>query len=1013
MFIFSIKLVIAFFLIATNANAQPLCPSESITDRILENELSKLTSQQKALQTIQKGKENQYFIIQTLFPINLEDDQALFDYQKEIESILKNRNAHPESLVSIVACQDQLTVEQNNDLNKARSHYQTVLREQLQILKLPEVERVALLNPKWERIVSLLQDPKLNLRLIQLGIEQAERQTEREKLLAQKDLTSAEFVSKYYELQEELFLLKISFLLQLKQTQNRTIQNINTLDEAFEKLNSSEKWQPQLSVNLNLLINPLWRDFVSRSLNSYQLEEQVPSFTPIQELTVLMDENEQQEQMLLSLIENQEEVLALRHQIIEENHRSNLELLLKASLVRSLYLKKSREFNNTKITDWEPSTYEDLKKELKVIPHRFSALIYHKILEFKHKFTFRQNSWTIIFKDVLTFLFIILIPYLAWAGINKVSKLLDQAKENIILKSNLKTTNLKLAIWIGRLNPFIPWVVGIVGLELIDQITAGTAFEELSTLTPYLKFFFFYRIFRRIVVLLLTQMTSIGSLSLSRENRVKINSSAKNVALFTLIIFVIMHTIESVVGQGLIYVLALYLIKIISLLMGFIVAHQWRHEAARLLQLEISPYSSIDVEGLIRKKKSLFLSLPLIIITVLVMLSMMALRWGSEFDLSKRFSAKLFRRKLESAEKNLDHFDDEMPEDYKKCFDNSEDVNQSIMFKYRQDVIQEIRAEINEWFEEKTDEHSLALYGEAGIGQSSLLKIIEKSYPNLKVINVTLTGKFSNKGQLQRYLGELLDVNLEKGLSELVSSDEKREPTLVLIDKCHQMFLSEVGGFEAFREFLDIINAQTKNIFWCSTFNIYSWQYLNRVYGKNHYFRTIKKIQPWTEEDIRSMILERHELSGFKISYQDILKAAKTSDDNATVDFVETKFFRLLWEQSNGNPKTAIELWFSALKYIKPNKLKVGLPYSFRPKILNELQDDASFVFHEILKHGDLTFSELKAVLNMGDGIIQYALKLGLENDLLDRTRGGRYSVNSLMQPVLINSLRKKNLIYG
>lgn len=991
-------------------SSQTICPNDTQIETAITQEISNLELQNNAFSELKSHGPTHLFILQTLFKISLEDDQEIANYTKELEKKIANRKLIATNLQAINECAEQLSTYHLNQLSKANKLYRSLLNNQLKFLELSEDERAGYMDPQSERLIYYLKDTDLNQNLIALALEYSQRKEQLKQIFTDTDGKGKELRETITQTFYDLYYQKRSFLLQLKQIQVRKDQNTKTLNEALEKLETSNSWKAEHNVNLNMLINPMWRDLVSRSLNSYQLEQQLPAIKSLEEMGNLVTNQKKLEFETLyqDLNTFQQKLLNLRHQIISQNHQTNLELLLSASAIRSEYLSKSRADNSSSVIRWSKNELEDLIKELKIIPHRFSALFYHKILEFKHKFSLRQNGWVEIIKDLFTFIILFLIPFLVWIGINKISKYFDKIKENLIMQSD----GTMLAIWIGRLNPFIPWVVGILGLEIFDSIALQTAFEDLLTLTPYFKFYFYYRIFRRVVVLLLTQMTSIGSINLSREHRLKINTSAKKVALFTLIAFVIVHTIESVVGQGLIFSLTMNLIKLVSLIMAFSVAYQWRFESARLLQLELGPYWSFDLDKFLNKKRSILISPPLIIITIFLMFLMMVLRWGSEFDLSKRLSAKLFRRKLEGAERDLDHFDDALPDDYRKCFIDNE-MNQSLMYKYRQDIIKDIKSEIDEWFEEQSDEHSLALYGESGIGKSSLLKIIEKSYPQLKVINVELTGKFTNKGQLQRFLGELLEINLENGLTELVQSDEKRQPTLVLIDKCHQMFLSHVGGFEAFTEFLDIINAQTKNIFWCATFNVYSWQYLNNVYGKNHYFRSIKKINAWSEDDIRAMILERHELSGFKISYQDILNAAKTSDDNATVDFVETKFFRLLWEQSNGNPKTAIELWFSALKYIKPDKLRVGLPYSFRPKILNEMQDDASFIFHEILKHGDLTHSEINAVLNMGDGIIQYALKLGLENDLLIRSKGGRYSVNAIMQPLLIKSLRKKNLIYG
>ena len=63
-----------------------------------------------------------------------------------------------------------------------------------------------------------------------------------------------------------------------------------------------------------------------------------------------------------------------------------------------------------------------------------------------------------------------------------------------------------------------------------------------------------------------------------------------------------------------------------------------------------------------------------------------------------------------------------------------------------------------------------------------------------------------------------------------------------------------------FYEFLDMISSQ-KRIF-ITTWNLYSWKYLNEAFGLGRYFPVQIIIPPFEKEDLKPIILERYRKRG-------------------------------------------------------------------------------------------------------------------------------------------------------
>ncbi len=64
------------------------------------------------------------------------------------------------------------------------------------------------------------------------------------------------------------------------------------------------------------------------------------------------------------------------------------------------------------------------------------------------------------------------------------------------------------------------------------------------------------------------------------------------------------------------------------------------------------------------------------------------------------------------------------------------------------------------------------------------------------------------------------------------------------------------GGFDIFYEFLDMISSQER--IFVTTWNLYTWKYLNEAFGLERYFPVQIFIPAFSKEDLRLFILKRY-----------------------------------------------------------------------------------------------------------------------------------------------------------
>ncbi len=683
-------------------------------------------------------------------------------------------------------------------------------------------------------------------------------------------------------------------------------------------------------------------------------------------------------------------------------------ILVEAGKLRS----QLAERNNKNILD--SLSWQDIKREIKIVPYRFTGIFYSKIVDIRQKLRLGFNGIGLIVRDLFMLLIIILIPFGLKRVFERIATSLDQVR-NSILQDRKSSGLLKaLAIWIQRLKPFIPWMFWYITLVIGEKILLSTVLAEVAALFPYFRYFVLYKVFRRLVMLFLTSLSARSDKFLSKDIKIKATATAKSLGQFAFISFVILHAVDSIVSKGIIYEVLLLVIKVLALLQVWRWSTKWSQETSHAIRGNLTSNTLKIFNKIDSTLPKFIVAFPWIIFSLVIEAFKLIQSLGSDFDLSKRLSAQVFKRQLENVEELAEEVDSsKLPAEYIELFPSGVTEDEALLIEPDDGILEQISKEVEEWKSGKSDEHSIAIFGDKGSGKSTALLQLSVKNKDIRVVGADIPSKLLTRDEVLKFFGNLIQADLTDGGRSLVELDKELEPTLILLDETQNLFLSKVGGFEAYKTLLELISTRTNNIFWVASFNRYSWAFLNAVFGKNQQFRAVVKVRPWKDEDIKTLIMTRHKKGSYELSFDAILQAVGNSRVEDAAAAIESKFFKLLWEQSGGNPRAAQELWISSLLRIRSKTLRVGLPDDPELSVLSDLSDDALFVYSALIRHENLSTNEMVEVTDLPEGTVRYALRLGLENEFLNRTENGRYRVVADSQRKLITYLRKRNFIYG
>lgn len=686
-------------------------------------------------------------------------------------------------------------------------------------------------------------------------------------------------------------------------------------------------------------------------------------------------------------------------------------LLLKAGVERAKNLQACLAVNCAHVIKLTDDFLYDLIRELKIIPYRLLALGSSKSVEINELLDSGLEGWVTLVKQLFILFFVFSLPFAFYYFAHGLSQRIEKFRAQLLHSSNLSyERRTRLALWILRINPYIKWLLMYAFVDLAHGSLSQSKLAELAFIIPFLKIYFIYRISQILLHSLFSYLFQRGGLESFGEKKVKIDRSVRRISRIIFIEVIVLTAAEDLVRKAIIYTLLSQFVLYFNILFGLIEARKWKEEIWSLSDNTLPDWALSYVKKYKEGFLSLFITPTVAAISLVLIFIHFLTDWLFNFDFFKRIHSEIFKKRLQDASKKAHQSKSGgIPREYKDFFSLDHLMEKEAFVASEEDYLKQILSHIDRWIKKEIEEDGFVLLGGKGIGKSVLLEKVFENLPceNKKLISVP--PKITSKTSLFSFLSQQLGAEVQN-INDILEYDKSlKEPQINLFDNAQNLFLGTPHGFDAYEALLDIVNLQTTKLFWFFTFNKRSWDHLQGIFGSNHIFGKVLEIKPWSDIEVQQLILKRHNLSGYRIEFDHVIKAFQNEMNEGPQ--LETQFFRLLWGQARGNPRAAMTLWLSSLRMIGDKHLKVGVPEFKKVRGLSEADDDTLFVYAAIVRHENLSLKELLMVTHIKESSVKRAIKFGEDFGIIENQKS-RFRITPSTQYSVNSFLLGKNFIY-
>ncbi|MFH5831480.1 hypothetical protein [Halalkalibaculum sp. DA384] len=315
---------------------------------------------------------------------------------------------------------------------------------------------------------------------------------------------------------------------------------------------------------------------------------------------------------------------------------------------------------------------------------------------------------------------------------------------------------------------------------------------------------------------------------------------------------------------------------------------------------------------------------------------------------------------------------------------------------------------------------SIAIVGERGSGKTAYLNMaLNDVLAETHRSHITISKTIWTREHCITLLCEQLDLKKTDSVEGIIGALNRRtKRNIVVVEALQNLYLRSLNGYEALKTLLYIITETKDSIFWIVTCSSYAWHFLQKTSSVADYFSHVIRSDDLSREQIKSVILKRHEASGYDL----VFEADETQQKNRAYrklldreqeaqQYLEDQYFEKLSKLAEGNASIAMIFWLRSIRdfddthfYIRPLEVT-------SVELVEDLTPDILFTLAAMVLHDTLTPQQLSRVLLFNEQESKLMLSRLKSRGLLNQS-GPNYSLNQLMYRQVVNVLKQRNIIH-
>ncbi|MDR8391222.1 hypothetical protein NC796_08740 [Aliifodinibius sp. S!AR15-10] len=358
----------------------------------------------------------------------------------------------------------------------------------------------------------------------------------------------------------------------------------------------------------------------------------------------------------------------------------------------------------------------------------------------------------------------------------------------------------------------------------------------------------------------------------------------------------------------------------------------------------------------------------------------------------------------------------ELPYIYRRLFNFSADTDRRFYVTMNENFNMLSRAYEN-W--QSGFPATFAVMGEKGSGKSTYLNFaLDEVFPKAKTTRIVLGETYSTKEEVVKLLGEALGMNKSNSVDAIIASLKRRKKQIIVVEALQNLYLRNLNGYGGLETLLYIISETKDNIFWITSCSSYAWHFLQKTLSVADYFSHILKSDNLTDEQIKSVIMKRHEASGYELVFEpgesqnkDRAYRKLLDKEEEAQEYLRDSYFEKLAALAQGNASIAMIFWVRSIRaysdthfYIKPLEVT-------ELELVEELTPEILFPLSAMVLHDSLTPSQLSKILQLNEQESRLILTRLKTRGLLQQN-DSQYTLNHLMYRQVVKVLKERNIIH-
>lgn len=356
---------------------------------------------------------------------------------------------------------------------------------------------------------------------------------------------------------------------------------------------------------------------------------------------------------------------------------------------------------------------------------------------------------------------------------------------------------------------------------------------------------------------------------------------------------------------------------------------------------------------------------------------------------------------------------DKLPLIYRRLY-KIEPLTDLDLFEGREQELEQLKNAYKNWSRGRFA--ATAIVGEKLGGLSTFINYLvdQSNYPS--VIRHAIQGNTDNQEELLEKLASILGLDSFESIDQVIKVLNAGGKRVIILEDLQHLYFRKIGGFEALIALCQIIANTGKNVYWVTTFTLYSWQYLSKTIQIQDFFSYVVQMGALSDAQIVNLIWKRNRISGFNIEFEPdeaLLKDKKFRklEESDHQKWLKDRYFTSLNGFAKSNISLALIFWLLSTKRVDKTTITIGTFQRPDFNFISILSATKVHVLLALILHDGLNDEQLISFLGTPESSSKLMLLSLLEDGILLK-KDDTYMVNPLVYRNTISMLTSKNLLH-